>query len=96
MSHEKDRDKGDEAGKEKSTHNRNPRCTGMKKTLIVAHGRKNVQSKTETLASNPPRNPTQSLQLVQILLKLVFASINVKKLEEMEDNGGENEVWEFL
>ena len=62
----------------------------------MVHGRKKVQSKTETLASNPPKNPIQNLQLVQTLLKLVFGSWNVKSLEEMEENSGENEAWESL
>ena len=72
--HEKYINKGNKAGRETNTHNQNPRCAGKKKTLTVVHGRKKVQSKTETLASNPPKNPIQNLQLVQTLLKLVFGS----------------------
>ena len=95
-SHEKYINKGDESGRERSTHNWNPRCARKKKTLIVVCGRKKVQSKIETIASNPPKNPIQSLQSVQTLLKLVFGSRNVKSLEEMEENSGENEAWESL
>ena len=65
-----------------------------KKTLVVECERKKVQSKTETLASNPPKNPIQSLQLVQTLLKLISGSRNVKSLEEMEENSGENDAQE--
>ena len=62
----------------------------------MAIRRKKVQSKTKTLASNPPKNPIQSLQLVQTLLKLVFGSQNVKNPQEMEENSGENEMQESL
>ena len=96
MSHEKDKNKGDEAGREKITHNQNPRCMGKEKTLVVARGRKKVQSKTETLASNPPKNPIQSLQSIQTLLKLVFGIWNVKSPKEMEKKSGENDVRESL
>ena len=95
-SHEKYRNKGDEVGRERNTHNRNPRCAGKKKTLTMALQRNKVQSKTETLASNPPKNPIQSLQSVQTLLKLVSGSRNVKNPKEMKENSGENEARESL
>ena len=59
--HKKDRNKADEAGRERNTQNRNPRCTEMEKNLTVKRGRKKLQSKTETLGSNLPINPIQSL-----------------------------------
>ena len=46
----------------------------------MACERKKVQSKIETLAFNPPKNPIQSFQSVQTLLKLISGSRNVKKL----------------
>ena len=95
-SHENDRNKKDKAGRERNTHNQNPRCAGKKKTLVVACERKKVQSKTETLASNPPKNPIQSLQLVQTLVKLISGSRNVESLEEMEENSEKNDAQESL
>ena len=62
----------------------------------MAHERKKVQSKTKTLASNPPKNPIQSLQSVQTLLKLISERKNVKNPEEMKENGGETEARESL
>ena len=60
------------------------------------HGRKKMQSKIEILVSNTPKNPIQSLQLVQTLLKLISGSWNVKSPKEMEKNSGENDVQESL
>ena len=62
--HEKYKNKGDEASKERNTHNQNPRCARKKKTLTVARGRRKSQSKSKTLASNLKKkkiNPKPSI-----------------------------------
>ena len=55
-----------------------------------------MQSRIEILVSNTPKNPIQSLQLVQTLLKLISRSRNVKSPKEMEENSGENDALESL
>ena len=68
----------------------------MEKKLTVMCGKKRMHSKVETLALNYPKDPIQSIRSVQILLKLVSGSRNVKNPEEMEENNGENEARESL
>ena len=68
----------------------------MEKKPTMTRGRKKMQSKIETLASNRPKNPIQSLQLVQTSLNIVSRNQNEKKPEEMKENSGENEAWEAI
>ena len=51
-----------------------------------------MRSKTETRASNLPKNPFQSLQSIQTLLKIVFRNQNQKNPKEMKENNGEFEA----
>ena len=68
----------------------------MEKKPTMTRERKRMHSKVKTLASNRPKNPIQSLQLVQTLLKTISRNRNVKNPEEMEENSGEKEVRESL
>ena len=60
----------------------------------MTRGRRKIWSKTETLASNLPKNPIQSLQSVQTLLKTISRNQNQKNPKEMEENNGETEAGE--
>ena len=102
-SHEKKQKTEEGIGRERNKHNQerneynqNPRCKKKEKKLTMMCGKKRMHSKAETLALNYPKDPIQSIQSVQILLKLVSGSRNVKNPKEMEENNGENEARESL
>ena len=50
-SHKKFRNEGDEAGREKNTHTRNPRCVGKVLKLAMTRGQRRSHLKSKTLAS---------------------------------------------
>ena len=64
----------------------------MEKKLTMTCRRRKMRSKTETRASNLPKNPIQSLQSIQTLLKIVFRNQNQKNPKEMKENNGEFEA----
>ena len=52
--------------------------------------------KSKALAFDRPKIHSKACYWSNILPKLVVGSRNVKNLEEMEENSGENEAWEAL
>ena len=76
--------KEDEVGRERSTHNRNPRCAGMVLKLIVTHGRRRNWPKSKTLAS---KTQSKALNLLQCPQKSLISNWIGRILEEPEEMG---------
>ena len=77
--------KGVNVGRERDTHNWNPRSAEMERKLTVTRRRKRRQPKSKTLASKLPKNLMQSLQSVVMTSKILFDNWIDKALEEPEE-----------